>query len=159
MNKIIDKRSQIIHDVIDFYQLQPGVQAIHLEKIEEYLILIDAFFREAFWEVSECDEVTDLFDVLNSYINAIGEEYEKIFSDEVLDLYPIEINDECVNELQIFEALQKFNFNNRFRIEELLRKIEDYLFEDEFYEILTEIMQQLICSINAELFIKVDDLV
>ena len=159
MEKIIHKRSQIIHDIIDFYQLQPGVQAIHIEKIEEYLILVDAFFKQALLETFECDEATDLFDVLNSYINAITEEHEKIFPDKVLDIYPIEINDENLNELQIFEALQRFNLKDRFHIQNLLQEIEKYLFDDEFCVVLNQIIQQLICSINAEMFVKVDDLI
>lgn len=159
MEKLIDNRSQIIHDVIDFYQLQPGVKPVHIEKIEEYLILIDSFFREAILELLLCDKSVDLFDVLNSYINSITEEYEKIFPEEDLGIYLIEIFDKNLNELQICEALQRFNYNNRFRIHQHLQNLEENIFEDEFDQLLQLAIQQLICSINSEIFIKVDDLI
>lgn len=167
MGGLIEDRAGINQNIIEFYKIQPGVKELQLEKIEEYLILMSSFFQDAIGELEslKADEsvgnLNDIVDVLNSYINLIGIEAEKIFSDYSMDLEPVENTNLNLNEIQLVEILQGFNKGDRdiWQIKENLDALTELIFQETFYAQLLETTFQLISNINAMVVVWVDDLI
>ncbi|RUT79866.1 hypothetical protein [Ancylomarina longa] len=166
MSGLIEDRAGINQNIIEFYKIQPGVKELQLEKIEEYLILMSSFYQDTIGELDDLkdDQSTDnlnvIIDILNSYINLVGVEIEKIFPDFPIRLEPIENKDFNLNEIQIIEILQGLNKGDRdiWQIKGNLEELAELVFEDSFQSQFWLTISQLISNINAELTVWVDNL-
>ncbi|WP_321281946.1 hypothetical protein [Marinifilum fragile] len=165
METISEKRNQILQEIIEFYKIQPGVTTELLEKLEEYLLLMNSITIEALNDLKElsCYQVnlTDAIDVLNTFINSVVEESDKIFPNEDLEILPLDYADEIsLNELQILEYLNNLNQSdlNRFKLQNALQEVDEKLYEDEFPEMIMNIIEKLILAINSDRIVKVEDL-
>lgn len=165
METISEKRNQVLQEIIEFYKIQPGVTSEILEKLEEYLLLMNSITIEALNDLEElsCYQVnlTDAIDVLNTFINSIIEESEKIFPNEDIEILPLKHTDEnALNELQVLEYLKNLNQadSNRFKLMDALLVLDEKLYEDEFPDLIVDIIENLILAINSERIVKVEDL-
>jgi len=157
-----------IWDIIEFYRIQPKVQELQLEKIEEYLVLMNAYYQESMVEIGvhigseDVASLSDIIDVLNSYLSLIGEEIKKIFSEDENMISPIEIlSGSAVNELQTIELLRRFNEGDRdvYEIKEALDRLETLVYEEDFVNELSFVIRNLITKINSDVIVRVDDLI
>lgn len=165
METISEKRNQVLQEIIEFYKIQPGVSSEILEKLEEYLLLMNSITIEALNDLEElsCYQVklTDAIDVLNTFINSIIEESEKIFPNEDIEILPLKYTDEiALNELQVLEYLKNLNQTdlNRFKLMDALLVLDEKLYEDEFPDLILDIIENLILAISSERIVKVEDL-
>lgn len=157
-----------IWEIIEFYRVQPKVQDVQLEKIEEYLILMNAHFQNTYSEIDELQKseeeinLIDVLDIFNSYLNVIEEEMEKIFQNYVSGLSPVEIHEEdSLHDLQTVELLRVMNGgnNDHFQLLASIDELDGLLYEEDFKIKYTDVVKNLISRINAGLIIKVDDLI
>lgn len=165
METISEKRNQVLQEIIEFYKIQPGVSSEILEKLEEYLLLMNSITIEALNDLEELSSyqvnLTDAIDVLNTFINSIVEESEKIFPNEDIEILPLKYTDEmALNELQVLEYLKNLNQtdSNRFKLMDDLLVLDEKLYEDEFPDLIIDIIENLILAINSERIVKVEDL-
>ncbi|MCY1634137.1 hypothetical protein [Marinifilum sp. D737] len=165
METISEKRNQVLQEIIEFYKIQPGVSSEILEKLEEYLLLMNSITIEALNDLEELSSyevnLTDTIDVLNTFINSIIEESEKIFPNEDIEILPLKYTDEmALNELQVLEYLKNLNQAdlNRFKLMDALQELDEKLYEDEFPDLIMELVEKLILAINSERIVKVEDL-
>ncbi|WP_282125095.1 hypothetical protein [Marinifilum flexuosum] len=165
METISEKRNQVLQEIIEFYKIQPGVSSEILEKLEEYLLLMNSITIEALNDLEELSSyqvnLTDTIDVLNTFINSIVEESEKIFPNEDIEILPLKYTDEmALNELQVLEYLKNLNQAdlNRFKLIDALQELDEKLYEDEFPDLIMELVEKLILAINSERIVKVEDL-
>ncbi|WP_133249966.1 hypothetical protein [Marinifilum breve] len=165
METISEKRNQILQEIIEFYKIQPGVTAEVLEKLEEYMLLMNSITIEALNDLKELScyqaNLIDAIDVLNTFINSVVEENGKIFPAEDLEILPLNYTDEIVlNELQILEYLYNLNQAelNRFNLKNALQELDEKLYEDEFPDLIMDIVEKLILAITSERIVKVEDL-
>lgn len=163
---VAEIKNQIIQNIVEFYQIQPGVSTSVLEKLEEYLVLMNSFVIEALGDLNQQSynivNLEDTVDVLNTYINSVKEESAKIFKDQELDILPLVLpTNNHTNEIQILEYLQKLNEGeiNRFNLIEQLHKLDELLYDEEFTQQLSKVIQNLILAINSEIIVKVEDLI
>lgn|GEM_PF-2757363 len=165
METISEKRNQVLQEIIEFYKIQPGVSSEILEKLEEYLLLMNSITIEALNDLEELSSyqvnLTDTIDVLNTFINSIIEESEKIFPNEDIEILPLKYTDEmALNELQVLEYLKNLNQAdlNRFKLMDALQELDEKLYDDEFPDLIMELVEKLILAINSERIVKVEDL-
>ncbi len=159
---------EAIWNIIEFYKIQPRVQELQIEKIEEYLILMNAHYQKAMADIDECiglDEpvcLEDVVDTLNSYLNLIGEELIKIFPEDENAISPINMHsDSKISEIQAIELYRSFNERERdlFQIKEAIDDLETSVFEENFAAKLAALTKDLISKINSNVIIRVDDLI
>lgn len=155
-------------NILEFYKIQPRVQELQIEKIEEYLILMNAHYQEAMTDIDECigsNEsvcLEDVEDVLNSYLNQVGEELIKIFPEEENTILPInKHSDSKTTEIQTVELYRNFNARerDRFQIKEAIDDLENYVYEEDFAAKLAILTKDLLSKINSDVIIRVDDLI
>jgi len=165
LETISEKRNQVLQEIIEFYKIQPGVSSEILEKLEEYLLLMNSITIEALNDLEELSSyqvnLTDTIDVLNTFINSIIEESEKIFPNEDIEILPLKYTDEmALNELQVLEYLKNLNQAdlNRFKLMDALQELDEKLYDDEFPDLIMELVEKLILAINSERIVKVEDL-
>ncbi|MDQ2177908.1 hypothetical protein [Marinifilum sp. D714] len=165
METISEKRNQILQEIIEFYRIQPGVASEVLEKLEEYLLLMNSITIEALNDLKELSyyqaSLIDAIDVLNTLINSVVEESGKIFPNEDLEILPLNYTDEiALNELQVLEYLNNLNQAdlNRFKLKDALQKLDEKIYEDEFSDLIMDIIEKLILAITSERIVKVEDL-
>ena len=164
---IAEIKNQIVQDIVDFYKIQPGVSASVLEKLEEYLILMNSFVIEALEDLNNLSysvqvNLEDMMDVLNTYINSVKEESGKIFKDQELDILPLVLPENSyTNEIQVLEYLQKLNKGelNRYNLSEQLQQLDEMLYDEEFAVQLLKVSKDLILAINSEIIVRVEDLI
>lgn len=158
---------EIIQNIIEFYKLQPGVKNNHLDKLEEYLVVLSSFISDAFNDLNEIrnseviDNYEDIIDVLNSYINSVSEEIKKIFLDDNISITPLLYDDQFnLNEIQIIEYYKKINNGdqNEMNLSEYINSLENSLYDKAFGEILCDLTLSTIKEINSDLIIRVEDL-
>jgi hypothetical protein len=137
-----------------------------LEKLEEYLVLMNSYLIEALCDLNEIsynfEKLEDILDILNTYINSIVEENGKIFPDEDLEILPLNYPENVnLNEIQILEYLRNINQGklNRYNLNDLLIELDEKLYEDDFSVLIIEIIEKLITVINSERIVKVEDLI
>lgn len=168
MNKRISITNEAIGHIVDFYRIQPKVGAINIEKIEEYLLVMNSHYSESITdldELSESDEdlsLDDIIDVLNSYLSLIGEELINIFKEENINYSPIDFySNMAMNEIQLIELLRRFNGGEEdlFQVKIKIDQIELMIYEEDFPQSLLDMIKDLITAINADLIIRVDDLI
>lgn len=159
---------EAIWDILEFYRIQPKVKEFQIEKIEEYLILMNAHYQEAMTDIDGCinsDELVcleDVVDVLNSYLNLVGEELMKIFPEEENVILPINMHvNSKISEIQAIELYRNFNARERdlFQIKEAIDDLETYLYEDVFSIKLGRLTKELMAKINSDVIVRVDDLI
>lgn len=159
---------EAIWDILEFYRIQPKVKELQIEKIEEYLILMNAHYQESMTDIDECigsDEpvcLEDVVDVLNSYLNLVGEELMKIFPEEENVISPINMHSNSkISEIQTIELYRNFNARERdlFQIKEVIDDLETYVYDDFFSTKLANLTKDLISKINSDVIIRVDDLI
>ena len=161
-----DIKNQIVQNIVEFYQIQSGLSASILEKLEEYLVLMNSFVVEALEDINQLaykdDIQEDILDILNTYINSVKEENSKIFTDQELDIQPFVLpENNNINEIQILEYFQKVNKGelNRFNLREHLQKLDEQLYDKKFISQLLKVSKELILAINSEIIVKVEDLI
>lgn len=166
MQTLAETKNQIIQNIVEFYQIQPGVSESILEKLEEYLVLMNALLIEALEDLSQLDHQEDIqqvaIDILNTYINSVLEECDKIFHESKFDIRPFIYPDNNLpNEIQILEFLKKINLDelNRFKLNEHLQELDEILYDTHFSNQLIKVIELLILEINSEVIIKVEDLI
>ncbi len=168
MNNRISISSEAIGHIVDFYRIQPKVGDINIEKIEEYLLVMNSHYSESMTDLEEFSgsnedlSIDDIIDVLNSYLSLVGEELNKIFKEENNKYSPIEFySNESMNEIQVIELLRKFNGGeeNLFQIKTNIDQIETIIYEEDFALSLLDLIKDLIEEINGELVVRVDDLI
>ncbi len=168
MNNKANISSEAIGHIVDFYRIQPKMGQMNIEKIEEYLLVMNSHYSESINDLEEITEsneeliLDDIIDILNSYLSLIGEELNNIFKEERSNYSPIDFHSRgAMNEIQIVELLRKFNGGEEdlFQIKERLDQIESIVYEQTFVQSLLELIKDLIAEINAELVVLVDDLV
>ena len=168
MNKRISISSEAIGQIVDFYKIQPRIGDVNIEKIEEYLLVMNSHYSASITDLNDLSESNedlsfeDIIDILNSYLSLIGEELSKIFKEENKNYLPIDFYDEMVmNEIQIVELLQKFNGGEEdlFQVKTNLDEIESIIYEENFSQSILELIKILISTIHAELVVRVDDLI
>ncbi|WP_421919448.1 hypothetical protein [Marinifilum sp.] len=156
-------RSAIVQEILEFYRIQPGVSELHIEKLEEYLLLMNSLLVEAMQDLLSLlggdVNMEDTIDVLNSYIISVVEESYKVFPKEDLKILPFNQFDNS-NEIQILEYLRNLNQekSNRFDLDEMLIELDENLYENDFPDQLHKVIEKTILAINSEMILKVEDL-
>lgn len=163
---IAEEKNSIIQLLVEFYKIQPGISVSMLEKLEEYLVLMNSYLIEALCDLNEIsynfEKLEDILDILNTYINSIVEENGKIFPDEDLEILPLNYPENVnLNEIQILEYLRNINQGklNRYNLSDLLIELDEKLYESDFSVLIIEIIEKLITVINSERIVKVEDLI
>lgn len=168
MNNKASIAYEAIWDILEFYKIQPKVQDLQIEKIEEYLVLMNAHYQDSMMDIDECiglEEpvcLEDIVDVLNSYLNRVGEELIKIFPENTNAISPIHLHSNTgVSEIQAIELYRNFNAREKdlFQIKELIDDLETYVYEDNFADKLAILTKDLLSKINSDLIVRVDDLI
>ncbi|MBN2595231.1 hypothetical protein [Labilibaculum sp.] len=167
MNNSAFNSYESILNIIEFYRIQPRIQDFQIEKIEEYLILMSAHYQESLREIDDCIGLSepvcleDIVDVLNSYLNKVGEELEKIFPENINVFSPINIHSNAkIIEIQALELYRNFNGgeSDLYRIKEALDCLDNNIYEEDFAENFALLTKDILSKINSDLIVKVDDL-
>ncbi|NOU58403.1 hypothetical protein [Marinifilum caeruleilacunae] len=160
-----ESRSEIIQGILEFYRIQPGVSTTQIEKLDEYLLLMNSLFVDAYEDLLGLsygfDSLEDMVDVLNSYINSIVEESYKVFPKQDLEIVPLNLPEHLnLNEIQILEYLTNMNQikGYRFGLDDCLTELEENLYEDEFPHLLLHVLAKTIEAINMEMMLKMEEL-
>ncbi|MCZ4696302.1 hypothetical protein DWB61_16825 [Ancylomarina euxinus] len=161
-------RLEILENILEFYKVQPGMNKDgKLEKVEEYLLLMHALYCDSAEELDELDIndidfLENLFDTFNGYLNAVGEEMDKIFDDHVIDLTLIPIfGFSIVLPIHSIEMIKVWNKAEQdyWQIEIELSHLEKLVESDLFFEKFLELIKVLMLRINAKLVIEVENLI
>jgi hypothetical protein len=161
-------RLEILENILEFYKVQPGMNKDgKLEKVEEYLLLMHALYSDYSEELDELDIndidfLENLFDSFNGYLNAVGEEMDKIFDENVIDLTLIPIfGFSIVLPIHSIEMIKAWNKSEQdyWRIETELSQLEELVESDLFFEKFLELVEILMLRINAKLVIEVENLI
>ena len=161
-------RLEILENILEFYKVQPGMNKDgKLEKVEEYLLLMHALYSDSSEELDELDIndidfLENLFDSFNGYLNAVGEEMDKIFDENVIDLTLIPIfGFSIVLPIHSIEMIKAWNKSEQdyWRIETELSQLEELVESDLFFEKFLELIEILMLRINAKLVIEVENLI
>ncbi|WP_461643131.1 hypothetical protein [Labilibaculum euxinus] len=167
MNNSTSDSYESILNIIEFYRIQPRIQDLQIEKIEEYLILMSAHYIESIREIDDCIGLSepacleDIIDVLNSYLSKVGEELEKIFPEDINVFTPVNIHSNAgIIEIQALELYRNFNGgeSNLYQIKETLDCLENNIYEEDFAEKLALLTKDILFKINSNLIVRVDDL-
>lgn len=168
MSTKISISSEAIGYIVDFYRIQPKLNQVSIEKIEEYLLVMNSHYSESIADLDEISDakeelcLNDLMDILNSYLSLVGEELSKIFKDESHNYTPINFySKDDISEVQLIELLRKFNGGEAdlFQMNGSLNQIEAKVYDQDFALALVNLIENLITQINAELVVRVDDLI
>ncbi|WP_372642703.1 hypothetical protein [Ancylomarina sp.] len=161
-------RLEILGNILEFYKVQPGMNKDgKLEKVEEYLLLMHALYSESSKELDELDIndidfLENLFDTFNGYLNAVGEEMDKIFDENIIDLTLIPIfGFSIVLPIHSIEMIKAWNKTEQdyWRIEYELSKLEELVESDLFFEHFSYLIKKLMLKINAKLVVAIEDLI
>ncbi|MGZ2368194.1 hypothetical protein ACXR6G_00225 [Ancylomarina sp. YFZ004] len=161
-------RLEILENIMEFYKVQPGMNKDgNLEKIEEYLLLMHALYTDSSQELDELDIndvdfIENLFDCFNGYLNAVGEEMDKIFDENTMDLTLIPIYGfSIILPIHAIEMIKSWNKSEQdiWQIGDELSKLEGLVEEDLFFENFLDLIEKLMLRINAKLVIAVENLI
>lgn len=128
---------------------------------------MNAHYQESIRDIDDCIGVSepvcleDIVDVLNSYINKVGEELDKIFPEDMNAFSPINIHSNAkIIEIQALELYRNFNGgeSNLYRIKEELDCLGNNIYEENFAEKLAILTKNILSKINSDLIVRVDDL-
>lgn len=168
LNKKESITYEAIWNILEFYRIQPKVKELQIEKIEEYLLVMNAHYEESITEIDDCIGLSEpihleeIVDVLNSYLNKVGEELIKIFPEEAIAISPINLFFNAkVSEIQLIELYSNFNDRERdlYQIKEALDDLENFIYKESFADKLAIITKKLISKINSDVIVRVDDLI
>lgn len=157
-----------IIEIIDFYRIQPKIQPFQIEKIEEYLTLMNAHYQNFSAEIEDCIGLEEpialekVIDVLNSYLSIVGDELVKIFPEKTTDCSPIRLPFSTnLSEIQVLELYRNFNGgkNDQYEIRDELDRLEEKMYESCFLDKFAILTKKLISRINSDLIVRVEDLV
>ena len=161
-------RLEILENILEFYKVQPGMNKDgKLEKVEEYLLLMHALYSDSSEELDELDIndidfLENIFDSFNGYLNAVGEEMDKIFDENVIDLTLIPIfGFSIVLPIHSIEMIKAWNKSEQdyWHIENELSQLEELVESDSFFEKFLELIEMLMLRINAKLVVEVENLI
>jgi hypothetical protein len=161
-------RLEILENILEFYRIQPGMNKNgKIEKIEEYLLLMHALYIDYSKEFDELDIrdidfLENLFDCFNGYINAVGEEMDKIFEESIVDLYPIPIfGFSIVLPIHCIEMMRNWNKSdqNYWKIDEELSQLDALVESDLFFEHFSTLIEKLMLRINSKLIVAIEELI
>ena len=161
-------RLEILGNILEFYRVQPGMNKNgKIEKVEEYLLLMHALYSDYAKELDELDIVDvdfleNLFDCFNGYINAVGEEMDKIFEESFMDLSPIPIYGfSIVLPIHCIEMMKNWNKSDQdyWNINEELSQLEEFVESDLFFTHFLSLIEKLMLRINSKLIIAIEELI
>ena len=161
-------RLEILENILEFYKIQPGMNKDgKIEKVEAYLLLIHALNTDYSDELSELnvddvDFLENLFDCFNGYLNAVGEEMDKIFEESIVELNPIPIYGfSIVLPIHCIEMVKNWNKTEQdyWRIAPELSKLEEIVESDLFFERFLALIEKLMLQINAKFVVAIEDLI
>jgi len=161
-------RLEILENIMDFYKVQPGMNKDEkLEKVEAYLLLMHALYNEYSNELveldtSDVDFMENLFDCFNGYLNAVGEEVDKIFDENIVDLTLIPIfGFSIVLPIHGIEMIKTWNKYEQdiWQIGDELSKLDELVESDLFFDNFLDLIGKLMLRINAKLVVAVEDLI
>ena len=161
-------RLEILENIMDFYKVQPGMNKDeNLEKVEAYLLLMHALYNEYSNELveldtSDVDFMENLFDCFNGYLNAVGEEVDKIFDENTMDLTLIPIfGFSIVLPIHGIEMIKTWNKLEQdiWQIGNELSQLDEWVESDLFFEKFVDLIGKLMLRINAKLVVAVEDLI
>ena len=163
------KYARITEYILDFYHLQPGVNGEQMEKLELYLVLINSLYVDALEEMEALEEVgsEDLFEeileVLNGYLNTLGEEHEMIFPgrENPFRIIPV-FHNVKMDSLRFSESLYTWNggVKDLLSIGQQLQELQQAFDEKEREEELIWITVKLIVQrIYLKMMIRIEDLI
>ncbi len=161
-------RLEILENIMDFYKVQPGMNKDEkLEKVEAYLVLMHALYNEYSNELVEIDicdvdYIENIFDCFNGYLNAVGEEVDKIFDENIMDLSLIPIFGFSIvlpiHGIEMIKTWNKFE-QDCWQISEELSKLEELVESDLFFEKFVDLIGELMLRINSKLVVSVENLI
>ncbi|MFA8435889.1 MAG: hypothetical protein ACEPOZ_15335 [Marinifilaceae bacterium] len=162
------EKLQIAEFIIDFYRLQPGVKGEILEKLEVFMVLMNSHY---FNVMEEAESLTGLeagelpyavVEVLNGYLNALGEEFERIFSETENPFLLIPVFEGINQNFPAFmETLNVWNGLDKdlFGIQNQLNRLEESYFEDDVNaELILEVLSEVIEQIHLKMVNNIEDL-
>lgn len=161
-------RLEILDNILEFYKAQPGMNKEgKIEKVEEYLLLMHAIYSDYSDELDELDIndidfLENLFDCFNGYLNAVGEEMDKIFDDSFLDLTLIPIfGFSIILPIHSIEMIKNWNKSEQdiWQIGDELSNLEELVESDLFFENFLSLIEMLMLRINTQFVIAVEDLI
>jgi len=161
-------RLEILENIMEFYKVQPGMNKDEkLEKVEAYLLLMHALYNEYSNELveldtSDVDFMENLFDCFNGYLNAVGEEVDKIFDENIVDLTLIPIfGFSIVLPIHGIEMIKTWNKYEQdiWQIGDELSKLDELVESDLFFDNFLDLIGKLMLRINAKLVVAVEDLI
>ncbi|RXQ94367.1 hypothetical protein EO244_08775 [Ancylomarina salipaludis] len=161
-------RLEILNNILEFYKVQPGMTKDgKIEKIEAYLLLIHAIYNDsknelAELDINDVDFLEDLFDCFNGYLNALAEEIDKIFEDDVFGLMPIPIYGfSIILPIHCLEMIKNWNKSEQdyWQIGDDLSRLDELVESDIFFENFLGLIEKLMVRINAKLVIAIEDLI
>ena len=161
-------RLEILENIMEFYKVQPGMNKDEkLEKVEAYLLLMHALYNEYSNELVELDTndvdfMENLFDCFNGYLNAVGEEVDKIFDENIVDLTLIPIfGFSIVLPIHGIEMIKTWNKSEQdiWQIGAELSKLDELVESDLFFDNFLDLIGKLMLRINAKLVVAVEDLI
>jgi len=161
-------RLEILNNILEFYKVQPGMTKDgKIEKIEAYLLLIHAIYNDsknelAELDINDVDFLEDLFDCFNGYLNALAEEIDKIFEDDVFGLMPIPIYGfSIILPIHCLEMIKNWNKSEQdyWQIGDDLSRLDELVESDMFFENFLGLIEKLMVRINAKLVIAIEDLI
>jgi len=161
-------RLEILENIMEFYKVQPGMNKDEkLEKVEAYLLLMHALYNEYLNELVELDTndvdfMENLFDCFNGYLNAVGEEVDKIFDENIMDLTLIPIfGFSIVLPIHGIEMVKTWNKSEQdiWQIGDELSKLDELVESDLFFENFLDLIGKLMLRINAKLVVSVENLI
>lgn len=161
-------RLEILDNILEFYKVQPGMNKDgKIEKIESYLLLLHAIYNDSTNELRELDLndvdfLEDLFDCFNGYLNALGEEVNKIFGNDVFGLLPIPIYGfSIILPIHCLEMVKNWNKSEQdcWQIGDELSNLEELVESDLFFEKFLTLIETLMLRINAKLVTAIEDLI
>jgi len=163
------KYAQITEYILDFYRVQPGVKEELMEKLELYLVLITSLYVDVMEELEVLQEMRneDLFEeileVLNGYLNSIGEEHESIFPEKEnqFQIIPVFSNSK-MDALRFFESLYVWNGGEKdllsmgSQLQELQQAFDE---KERQEELIWTTVKLIVQRIYMKMMIRMEDLI
>ncbi len=161
-------RLEILENILEFYRVQPGMNKDgKIEKVESYLLLMHSIYSDSKNEleeldISDVDFLENTFDCFNGYLNALGEEINKIFEEDVFKLMPIPIYGfSIILPIHCIEMIKNWNKSEQdyWQIGDELSRLDEWVESDLFFENFLALIEKLMLRINAKLVVAIEDLI
>lgn len=168
MSTFLSDSNDSIQDIIEFYKIQPGIKEFHLEKIEEYLLVLKSKHQNVSVEledlssVESIDSVKEMCSILNFYIREVSEEIGKVFAKENTEFLLVDIPSDCTwSANEIIELIRDFNLKNkdRWNLNNKISCLNSPVPEEVFLENIFSIIKEIVDNIDSETVVRVEDLI